>query len=187
MQPNKRNLIITFLLLILTSALFRIIPGRPFGFEPMIAMAIFGGAVLRDKKWGFALPLFAMLLSDLMYEGLTRAGIVKMPGFYEGQWLNYLLLAGVTFIGIAMKRVNVLNVAMAAIAGPTLFYILSNTGVWAMGGGWHRPITGTGYLMAMADGLPFYWMSLLSTAVFSAVLFGLHAVLRPSPNKMALA
>ena len=183
MQQNKRNLFITLTLLILTSALFRIVPGRPFGFEPMIAMAIFGGAVLQNKKLGFALPLFAMLISDSLFQLLTVKGYVNMPGFYEGQWLNYLLLAGITFFGIFMKRITVANVAIAAIAAPTVYFLLSNTGVWAMHGGWQRPITGAGYIQALADGLPFYKMSLISTAFFSAALFSLHAILKSSQAK----
>jgi hypothetical protein len=175
-QTNKP--LLAFGLLVLTAALYRIVPGRPFGFEPMIAMAIFGGAVIANKRLAFALPLAAMLLSDALYEGLSRAQILNMPGFYEGQWLNYILLAGITFFGIFMKRVNLLNVGVAAVAAPILYFLISNTGVWAGGGGYARPISFAGWLQAMADGLPFLKWSMLSSVAFSGVLFGAWYALR---------
>ncbi len=182
MKHNQKLTI--FIVLIIVAALYRIVPGRPFGFEPMIAMAIFGGAVIKDKKWAFAVPLAAMLLSDLLYESLTRAGVVNMPGFYEGQWLNYLLLAGITFFGIAMKRINVTNVAVAAVAAPLVYFAISNTAVWYAGGGWARPITWAGYQQAMADGVPFLKWSLVSSVVFCGVFFGSWALTRSSSRVM---
>lgn len=172
-------------MLVLTAALYRIVPGRPFGFEPMIAMAIFGGAVISSKRLAFALPLAAMLLSDALYEGLTHANILNMPGFYEGQWLNYLLLAGISFFGIAMKRINVQNVALAAISAPLVYFVLSNTGTWIFGGGYARPITFAGWMQAMADGLPFLKWSVLGSLAFSAVLFGAWSALRFRSNAPA--
>ena len=38
-------------LLIVVGAVYRIIPDRPLGFAPQIAMALFAGAVIKDKKW----------------------------------------------------------------------------------------------------------------------------------------
>ncbi len=169
----KRNqIIIAAILLILTAALYRIIPGRPFGFEPMTAMALFGGAVIADKKWAFALPLFSMLLSDALYQALHAAGLTSMVGFYDGQWINYLLLAGITFIGIGMKRITVVNVAAAALAAPTIYFLLSNGATWLGHGGYNRPLTFTGMLQAYTDGLPFYYKGLLSCLVFTSALFG---------------
>ncbi len=171
MKKTNKTLLV-FSLLVLTAALYRVVPGRPFGFEPMIAMAIFGGAVVADKKWAFAIPLAAMLLSDALYEGLTRMHVVNMPGFYKGQWMNYLLIAGITFFGIRMKHINVKNVGIAAITAPLLFFFFSNTGVWIFGGGYQRPITFSGWMQTLADGLPFLKWSVLSSVAFSATLFG---------------
>jgi hypothetical protein len=171
-MKNTSKTLLAFTLLIVTAALYRIIPGRPFGFEPMIAMAIFGGAVIADKKWAFAIPLAAMLVSDALYEALTRAHVVNMPGFYKGQAMNYLLIGGITLFGIFMKRVTVVNVATAAIIAPLVYFVLSNTGTWAFHGGYQRPITFSGWMQAVADGLPFLKWSLLSSVAFSGVLFG---------------
>jgi hypothetical protein len=186
-MKNKSRTLLAFAMLILTAALYRVIPGRPFGFEPMIAMAIFGGAVIADKKWAFAIPLTAMLISDALYEGLTRAHIVNMHGFYEGQWMNYVLLAGITCFGIFMKRITVINVAAAAIIAPIVYFLLSNTGVWIFGGGYNRPYTAAGWAQALADGLPFLKWSLLSAVVFSSVLFGAWYVVKAARTAQSSA
>src|SRR5690606_36735503 len=127
-------------LLIVTAALYRIIPGRPMGFAPQLAIALFGGAVLRDKKWAFALPLFSLFISDALYEALYRSGVTSIAGFYEGQGINYLLLAGITFIGIGMRKVNVTNIAAGTIAAPVLFFLTSNLATWLGHGGYNLPM-----------------------------------------------
>ena len=129
MKSNK-NLLITFIVLVIVASLYRVIP-RPVNFAPHIAMALFGGAVISDKKWTFALPIFSMFLSDLLYQVLFNYGISSTPGFYEGQWQNYLLFAGITIIGFLIKKITVFNVLAASIAAPTVFFIFSNFVVWA--------------------------------------------------------
>jgi len=162
--------------LIVMAALYRIIPGRPWGFAPQIAMGLFGGAVIKDKKWAFALPIFSMFLSDLLYQGLYNAGISPIYGFYQGQWLNYALIALMVVIGFAVKKINFINVFSASLIGPTVFFLLSNFITWSglAGGlrGLNRPFTFEGLLMAYNDGLLFYKGSIFGTLFYSAVLFG---------------
>ena len=174
--PMKQNklIILAFILLIVCGALYRLIPGRPLGFAPQLAMAIFGGAVIKDKKWAFAVPMFSMLLSDAIFEVLTRAGVVNMPGFYAGQWFNYILIAGVCFMGMGIKKLNAINIGTAALGAPVAFYLLSNFGVWMGNGGYAHPKTWDGLVACMADGLPFFRGSLIATVAFSAVFFGLY-------------
>ena len=63
MKLNK-SVLIAFGLLILSASLYRAWPGRPFGFAPQMAMALFAGAMIKDKRWAFVLPLLSMFLSD---------------------------------------------------------------------------------------------------------------------------
>lgn len=150
-------------------------PGRPYGFAPQIAMAIFGGAIIKDKKFAFLLPLLAMFVSDGLYQLLYINGVGIIPGFYEGQALNYLLFAGLTVFGFFIKNFNVKNIAIASISAPTVYFLISNFLVWASASplaGLQRPKTFSGLMMCYGDGLPFYPWSLASTFVFSAILFG---------------
>lgn len=175
--------------LIVIAALYRIIPGRPWGFAPQIAMALFGGAVIKDKKWAFALPIFSMFLSDLLYQGLYSAGYISdIYGFYPGQWINYTLFAIMVVIGFAIKKINVLNVFAASLIAPTAFFLLSNFITWSgLAGlrGLNRPFTFEGLLMAYNDGLIFYKGALLATLFFSTLLFGGYYLL--TKNNTAVA
>jgi uncharacterized membrane protein YhhN len=172
MNITKR-IVIALLFLTAVCALYRIVPGRPWGFAPQIAMAVFGGAIfINNKKWAFAVPLLSMFLSDVLYEILYNTGVSTMPGFYAGQWENYLLFTVLTAVGFLIKKVNVLNVLLASIAAPTVYFIISNFMVWTAGAGYARPKTLTGLMMCYNDGVPFYENSLYATVFFSAVFFG---------------
>ena len=120
MKSNK-NLLITFIVLVVVASLYRVIP-RPVNFAPHIAMALFAGAVIKDKKWAFALPIFSMFFSDLLYQVLYNYGLSDRPGFYVGQWQNYLLFAGITMIGFLIKKIRFVNVLLASVAAPTVFF-----------------------------------------------------------------
>jgi hypothetical protein len=165
----------SFILLIVIASLYRIMPGRPYGFEPMIAMAIFGGAIIKDKKFSFLFPLLAMFVSDGLYQLLYMNGVGNIPGFYDGQVVNYLLFGSLTVFGFFIKNFNVKRIAIAAISAPTAYFLISNFLVWASSSplaGLSRPKTFSGLMMCYADGLPFYPWSLASTFIFSAILFG---------------
>jgi hypothetical protein len=175
------KIIWSFLLLVVIAALYRIIPGRPYGFAPQWAMAVFAGAVIKDKKWAFIIPVLSMFISDLFYQVLYMGGFSSIPGFYEGQWQNYLLFTLLVFVGFAVKKLNVLQIAAASLAAPSLYFIVSNFLVWASNGttrGLDRPKTINGLMLCYSDGIPFYLTSLLATLVFSAILFGTYAFIR---------
>ena len=173
-MKQTKSLIVPLLLLIIIASVYRVWEGRPWGFVPQLAMALFGGAVIKDKKLAFILPLVSMLLSDVLYEVLFRSGLSSIPGFYDGQFVNYVLFAGMTFIGFWMRNLNVGRIAAGTVIAPTLYFLLSNLDVWLSGGGYNRPRTFSGLLQCYADGLPFYKGYLLGTIFFSIVLFGLY-------------
>ena len=190
MKSNK-SLILTMVALIVIAAVYRVIPGRPWGFAPQIAMAVFGGAVIKDKKWAFALPVFSMFLSDLLYQGLYSAGLISdIYGFYPGQWINYCLFALMVVVGFAVKKINVVNVFAASLVAPTLFFLLSNFITWSgLAGlrGLNRPFTFEGLMMAYGDGLPFYKGALMATVFFSTILFGGYYLLTRNNSTAAKA
>ncbi len=104
-----------------------------------------------------------------------------MPGFYEGQWQNYLLFTLLVFVGLAVKKINVFQIAAASVIAPTLYFLVSNFLVWASNGatrGLDRPKNFSGLMLCYTDGIPFYKMSILATLVFSAILFGSYFLAR---------
>jgi hypothetical protein len=154
MKLNK-SLLLAFGLLVLFASLYRAWPDRPYGFAPQMAMALFGGAIIKDKRWAFILPLLSMLISDILYQALYMNGLTSIKGFYTGQWLNYLLIAGITLFGFLLKKINFLKVAAFSLTGSILFFLASNFVVWLGGGGFGRPKTFDGLMMCYYDGLAF--------------------------------
>lgn len=189
MKLNK-SIVLPFLLLIILFAVYRIIPNRPPGFAPQWAMAIFAGAVIKNKKWAFALPVLSMLISDIIYQALYVNGLSSIQGFYDGQWQNYLLFALLVVIGFAIKKINVQNIFIASLIAPTVYFILSNFVLWA---GWSgtrglgRPKTFNGLMMCYTDAIPFYKTSLIATVVFSAILFGTYYFISKKQTTLARA
>lgn len=174
MKITRQN-IIGLLLLIIVASLYRIMPGRPYGFAPQWAMAIFAGAIIKDKKFSFILPLLSMFISDALYEVLYRNGVGNIKGFYDGQVTNYILFTLMTFFGFLIKNFNVVQITVASFAAPTVYFFLSNSLVWLSNSplaGLGRPKTFSGYIQTLNDGLPFYGWSIAATLIFSGILFG---------------
>ncbi|MBS1597973.1 MAG: hypothetical protein JST75_07090 [Bacteroidetes bacterium] len=182
-----RNLAWSLILLVVIAAMYRVIPDRPFGFAPQWAIAIFAGAVIKDKKLALAIPVLSMFFSDMFFQILYTSGLSSTQGFYEGQWQNYVLFGILTFIGFAIRKINVLNIFIASLAAPTVYFILSNFILWA---GWSgtrgygRPKTWSGLIQCYNDALPFYRTSIAATLIFSTILFGVYFLLkRPSVKR----
>ncbi len=162
-----KNIWLVFGLLIIVGSIFRLL-----GFAPQIAMAVFGAAVIKDKKLAFVLPLFSMLLSDILYEVLYRFGYMPYGGFYEGQVINYLLIIGVAFLGLWAANLKPARIITACLAAPCIYFVLSNFMLWLGNGGYQRPKTFSGLMMCYNDAVPFFRSSLQYTLLFSALLFG---------------
>jgi hypothetical protein len=171
-MKTSRSLIITFLVLTVILALYRIIPGRPGGFAPQLAVSLFAGAVIKDKRLALVFPILSLFISDLIFQLLYLKGITPYAGFYEGQLVNYLLFAGVTCIGFLIRKISVGNVLLYSFAGSASYFLLSNFLVWQSGAGYGRPKNFSGLMAAYVDGLPFFRNSLYATLIFGAILFG---------------
>ena len=83
--------------LIVLAALSRLIPHPP-NFAPIAAIALFGGAVFADRRLAYAVPVVAMLLSDLLL------------GFHDQMLLVYACIAAVVWLGSATDTAPVATV-----------------------------------------------------------------------------
>lgn len=192
-----KSTIWAFVLLLLAAALYRLIPFRPAGFAPQMAMAIFGGAMIKDKKWAIFLPVLSLFISDLLFYALNLAGLTDMLGFYGGQWAIYLVFVMLTLFGSLMKRATILNVAAFSIAGSVIFFALSNFITWATGYGFSRPLTFEGLMLCYGDALAYYRSGglingfvgnfILGDLIWSFVLFGVYYLVTHLSAKPALA
>ena len=164
---TKKNIIIASILVIVAATLK--VVTFPNSFTPIIAIALFCGAVFQDKKMAFVVPVLAMLLSDVMLEFSGKA-----TGFYGwGQLANYACLLFVTFLGMGMKKINVLSVAGFSLASSILFYFLSNSITFLFSNGYYENSL-NGYLLCMEAGLPFLQKGILVDLAYSSVFFSVY-------------
>jgi hypothetical protein len=153
---QKKIVMVDLLIMVLSLAMYRVLPLHTQGFAPMLGISIFAGAVIPNKKLAVALPLLSMLLSDFIFQFLFIKGITSLAGFYQGQWINYILFALLVIFGFPMKKVNTKSVLLFSISGSLLYFIVSNLVVWATHTGFSRPMTFEGLTMCYADALAFY-------------------------------
>ncbi len=168
---NKQNsgTILIALVLILAAAVSRVLM-YPHNFSPIIGMAIFSGAVIKDRRLAFVLPILSMFVSDVIFEVFNIA-----PGFWGwGQLVGYGILALITVIAFSLKKINVINVAVYAVVSSVIFFILSNLSFFIIDNPVYHTYTQdtNGFIQCYVQALPFFRISLIADLVYSGVLFG---------------
>ena len=134
-------------------ALSRILPHPP-NFTPIIASAIMAPLLIRDRWFGIAIPIFAMLVADIVI------------GFHPYQTVIYLTLIVIGLVA-PMQR-NIKWITAMAILGPVWFFLVTNFAVWLA---WdYYPKTVEGLILCYTMAIPFFQNTLISTCLFTGVL-----------------
>ena len=183
MKSNGRIFVFTLILVVLATACkFFFGPDLDWsGFSPVIAIALFSGFIVRQKDMSFLFPLLALIVSDLAIQLLYEMNLFKYPGFYDGQWKNYLLILSATFIGWALKGRKASSLIIGGVAAPTVFFLLSNFNVWLSQEVLY-PKNFAGLLQCYTAALPFYKNALMATIVFlPVILFTYNYLTRNKP------
>jgi hypothetical protein len=172
-MKQNTTLLLIVVGMILAAAISRV-AFYPITYSPMIAVALFGGAVIKDKKWAFAIPLFAMFLSDFLFE---VTGIAT--GFWGwGQLLGYGIFGIITLLGFCIKKINVSVVLGFSLLSTGMFFLLSNSSVWLLDTSLTYPKTAAGYMSCLTAGIPFLKNDVLTNVVYSAIFFGGYTYLQ---------
>jgi hypothetical protein len=157
---KKEKVLATF---VLVAALTRLLPHPP-NFAPITAMALFSGVFFDKRTLGLLVPLSAMVISDLFL------------GFYTISIFVYLSFFLITLFGRWMKKIHIGSVLLAS----TLFFLISNLGVWLLA----YPLTVEGLITCFTLAIPFFGSAILGDVFYSLVLvYGFKAV----EQKWALA
>lgn len=175
MNKQTSSTLLIAALLIIVAALSRVFM-YPHNFSPIIGMAIFAGAVIKDRRLAFALPLLAMFLSDVLFEVFNIA-----PGFWGwGQLVGYGILSLITVIAFSMKKISIIKIACYAIGSSLLFFWLSNSAFFVFDNPIYHlyPQNFNGYMASLVAGIPFLKTSLVADLVYSGVLFGTYFLIQ---------
>jgi hypothetical protein len=143
---------------ILLAAASRLLPHPP-NFTPIGAIALFGGAHLRERWQAFVVPLAAMVVSDLII------------GWHQLVPLVYGSFALTVVIGMWLHdRKTMWPITGAALTSSVLFFIVTNFGVWALGSMYAKTLSGL--VAAYVAAIPFFRNTVTGDLFYTAVLFG---------------
>ena len=163
---KARNTILV--LMIIAAAAFRLIsykfPYQLSNFNPVGAIALFGGAYFTDKWKAYIVPLLVLFVSDIFLNRL-----------YSGHWqimdsssiLVYVFFIIVVFMGSLIKKANVFNVFSASLAAVVLHWLITDIPFGTL-----YPHTFAGYMQSLVAAIPFERNMLYGDVVFCALLFG---------------
>lgn len=163
--------------MIVLACLSRLLPHPP-NFSPIAAVALFGGAFFAKRGLAMLVPLIALLISDIALAA-TNGGVYS--GYLGGQSQMLVFVATVltTAIGFGLRNnKRSLPVIGAAVLSTGLFFLITNFGAFLTDPTYPKTMAGLG--AAYVAGIPFLKWSLLSTLMYSAILFGGFQLLRRS-------
>ncbi len=148
--------------LIVLGVVARLLPHPP-NVTPFVGLALFAGARIMGG-WSVALPVAAIVVSDL---------IIGLHDVVAFTWLGVALVAMLGW-RLQIER-STRRVAAMSVAASTLFFIVSNFGVWLMGeGGTMYAKTLTGLVSCYVAALPFYRNALVGDLVYTLAVFALY-------------
>lgn len=170
------NIIIAAVLIFMAAA-SRVIfsEAHLYNFTPIGALGLFSGAVLKDKRFAFLLPLLAMFAADLFFQFFTNT-----PGFYDiSQFFTYGGLAIATAIGFGMNDIKPTKVLGYTLGASTVFFLVSNFGYFLHG--WNG-YSFSGLSKTYIDAIPFYKNTMIGDLAGSIILFGVYALLQKNTS-----
>jgi hypothetical protein len=183
MKLNKQSLIFLLLVIAITT-IVKVICAPQInlsGFSAVFAVALFAGLTEKDSQKAFLLPLITLFFSDVLLQVFYLTNLFPFAGFYQGQWLNYLLIVALTLVGIVFRKARIGGMIAATLIGPAMFFLASNYIVWTTNGGLGYTKDFNGLMECYRAGLPFYRNSMISTIIFlPSFIFLYHRIVRSS-------
>ncbi len=141
--------------MILFAALTRLIPHVP-NVTAVTAMALLGGAYLSSRSQAVFVPLAAMWLSDLVL------------GFHGTLLFVYLAVALIALLSPKGKP-TWLKLGLTSLGASTLFFVVSNLGVWWMDSFYEKSVSGLASCYTFA--LPFFGTQVVGDLLYTLGLF----------------
>src|ERR1700730_13521094 len=161
--------------MIILAAVLRIVP-HPWNFTPIGAMALFSGAMFRDRRVAFLFPLVALFAGALVV-GLHRL----IPVVYASFLLSVLIGTWLA------NRCSISRIGGAVFFGALQFFLVTNFAAWQLFGTYQH--TPAGLASCYIAGLPFFGNTLAGDTLYATLFFGTFALaehlfptLRLQPN-----
>jgi hypothetical protein len=156
---------------IIFAALSRILP-HAYNFTPLGAIALFGAAYFKDKKWALIVPIAALWFSDLLLNNLMYSAYYDGFAWFTGGFIYiYGSIAMIVILGYyLLKKISLGRVVGGALGASLIFFIVSNFGVWVSSPMY--PLTAEGLIACYTAAIPFFHNTLAGNLIYCGVLFG---------------
>ena len=129
-------------------------------FTPVVSLALFSGTYL-PKRYAVIVPVSLMIISDFFI------------GFHETILFTWGSLALISILGFLNRRhKNSITILSSSLLAALLFFVLTNFGTWLLSNLYPRTLDGLKECFILA--IPFFRTTLLSTVVYTFVIFGLY-------------
>jgi hypothetical protein len=172
-MKQTKTLIISLLIIGIAS---RLIPHYP-NFTAIGAISLFGAAFMNRRTVAIIIPYLVMLVSDMILNNFVYARAYpeeykQFVFLYRGALWSYAAFGLIVICGYAIFRngVDLKRIVFGALGSSTIFFLLSNFGVWASTGVY--PVNFSGLLTCYAAGLPFLLNQVMGDLFYSLIIFG---------------
>lgn len=163
--------VVFFIFIAAFSRLLTVLPN----FSAIEAIALFGGAYLSKRYLAFIIPVAGLYLSDLILNNTL------LRGFYPDQsgiifWADYMtwniMAMGVIVLmaSFTLKKITFGRVLGSSVAATGIFFLITNFGAWMTSPLYTKDLSGL--LLSYEAGLLFLQNSMISSLLFSMILFG---------------
>ena len=145
---------------------------HPANFTPLTGIALFGASRQNSKWAAYLIPMSVLLITDLFL------GFHSTMPFVYG---SFLITA---FLGRKWISANsgALRIGGVTLASASLFFLITNFGVWATSGLYSKDLSGL--VLCYEAAIPFFRNMLLGDFFYVGALFGLHALVRSFTSEM---
>ena len=164
----------------------RVLP-HPYNFTPLIAVALLSGYAFPNRLIAIITPLFGFLLSDVIINNFIYTGYYPdFIIFNSGMiWTHGAVLIVAILGNLFLNNISSGKIVLASLSGSTIFYLISNFGVWAFSPMYAKTLVGL--LQCYSLALPFYGTSLIGDLIYCGILFGAYQlVFSKNPSLLTL-
>ncbi len=131
-------------------------------FTPVVALALFSGTYL-PKRYAVIFPLSLMIISDFFI------------GFHDTILFTWGSVVLISILGFWTRRQKTsITILSSSLLAALIFFVLTNFGTWLCSNLYPRTRAGLKECFILA--IPFFRTTLLSTVIYTFVIFGLYEI-----------
>ena len=147
---------------------------HPYNFTPLIGITLLSGFLFKNRLLSIFVPLISFWLSDIFINNYIYSGYYGgFTIFQSGMFWTYGSLIAISFLGSNfLSNSKISKVCLASLSASTIFFVISNFGVWLGGAMYAKNLAGLIQCYTLA--IPFYGSSLIGDLIYSSIFFSAY-------------